>query len=455
MTNKYLVLVSVLLLSCTTRQSEPEMIKLITLDPGHFHAALVQKSMYDNIDTNVYVYAPDGSDLQEHLLRIDGYNDRPDNPTNWNEIVYNGTGFFEKMLEEKKGNVVILAGNNMKKTEYIKASLDAGFNILSDKPMAINKSDFELLKESFEVAAQNDLILYDIMTERSEITTILQREFSLDRELFGELEKGSPGNPAVTKESVHHFYKFVSGAPLKRPAWFFDIEQQGEGIVDVTTHLVDLIQWECFPDKIIDYKADINIISAKRWPTVITPSEFKEVTNMNSFPPYLEKYLADSVLNVFSNGEINYRIKDIYAKVSVIWNYRAPEGAGDTHFSVMRGTNANLVIRQGQEQNYKPVLYIEPVASGANLSKAVDSAVKSIQIKYPGVSAEQRSNGWEIIIPDRYKIGHEEHFSQVMNRFLQYIKDGELPSWEVPNMLAKYYLTTTALEMAIKNDTIK
>ena len=32
-------------------------VKLITLDPGHFHAALVQKTMYPQVDPNVYVYA--------------------------------------------------------------------------------------------------------------------------------------------------------------------------------------------------------------------------------------------------------------------------------------------------------------------------------------------------------------------------------------------------------------
>ena len=51
----------------------------------------------------------------------------------------------------------------------------------------------------------------------------------------------------MTKESVHYFSKLVSGAPLKRPAWFFDTAQQGEGLVDITTHLVDLVQWACFP----------------------------------------------------------------------------------------------------------------------------------------------------------------------------------------------------------------
>ena len=45
-------------------------VKLMTLDPGHFHAALVQKTMYDQVSPTVTVYAPQGPDLQDHLDRI-------------------------------------------------------------------------------------------------------------------------------------------------------------------------------------------------------------------------------------------------------------------------------------------------------------------------------------------------------------------------------------------------
>ena len=204
-----------------------ENIRLVTVDPGHFHAALVQKSMYDGVDSVVQVYAPEGADVQMHLARINGYNTRADVPTRWKEEVYTGSDFFDKMIEEKKGNVVVLSGNNGKKTEYILRSLEAGMHVLADKPMAINAADFELLKKAFETADKKDLLLYDIMTERFEITTVLQRELSMIPEVFGNLEKGTPDNPAVTKESVHHFNKMVSGSVLTRPAWFMDVAQQG------------------------------------------------------------------------------------------------------------------------------------------------------------------------------------------------------------------------------------
>ena len=38
-------------------------VQLLTLDPGHFHAALVQKEMYPGVAPRVHVYAPLGPDL--------------------------------------------------------------------------------------------------------------------------------------------------------------------------------------------------------------------------------------------------------------------------------------------------------------------------------------------------------------------------------------------------------
>ena len=52
------------------------------------------------------------------------------------------------------------------------------------------------------------------MTERSEVTTQLQRALSMRPELFGTLVKGTPTDPAITKVSVHHFSKIVSGARM-------------------------------------------------------------------------------------------------------------------------------------------------------------------------------------------------------------------------------------------------
>ncbi len=430
-------------------------VKIMNLDPGHFHAALVQKTMYDEVDRVVHVYAPEGPEVKSYLNRISDYNSRSENPTSWEEKVYTGSDFLEKMLSEKPGNMMVVSGNNAKKTEYILRTIQSGIHVLADKPMVISPGNYPMLEEAFAAAGEKGVLLYDIMTERHEITTLLQKELSQIPEVFGELQKGTPEIPAITKESVHHFSKIVSGKPLVRPPWFFDVAQQGEGIVDVTTHLVDLVQWEAFPEVVLK-KSDVEIVSARRWTTDLTPAMFEKVTGLDSYPEYLSKDVEDNLLKVYSNGEINYTLKGVHAKVSVIWNFQAPEGTGDTHYSVMRGTRCNLVIRQGVPEGYTPKLYIEAthVESPEEFRISLESGIEKLAARYPGiVLREMEDFTWLLEIPDSYKVGHEAHFGQVTEKFLNYLAAGTLPEWEIPNMIVKYYTTTEGMKKAMEPKT--
>ena len=428
-------------------------VKLITLDPGHFHAALVQMYMYDEVDPTVHVYAPEGDDVKMHIDRINRYNTRAERPTSWNEQLYKGEDFFEKMLLERKGNVVVLAGNNGKKTGYVKAAVDAGINVLSDKPMAIDGESFKLLEQTLDEASECGVMVYDIMTERSEINNELQRVLVGMPELFGEMEKGTPENPAITKESVHHFFKYVSGQPLRRPEWYFDVEQQGEGIIDVTTHLVDLVQCTVMPEQEIDYTKDIEFTSAKRWATPIPLDKYRLVTGKDEYPSFLKKDIVDDTLQVYSNGELNYKLNGVNCRVSVVWNFMAAvgtEGTGDTHYSVVKGSKANVEIRQGAEQGYKPMLYV--VCKGddeAAFEATLRKALKSVGDKYPGLGIEKSGDKeWKVTIPADIVKTHEQRFSSVMKVYLGYLVDGQIPAWERSQMISKYYTTTKALEVA-------
>jgi predicted dehydrogenase len=359
---------------------------------------------------------------------------------------------MQKMISEKKGNVMVTAGNNRKKTTYIREALNAGINVLADKPMTINTDDFQMLKECFEIAEKNGLLLYDIMTERFDIASIMQREFSLIPTVYGQQLPGTFEEPGVVRESVHHFLKTVSGAPLIRPAWFFDVEQQGNGVIDVTTHLVDLVQWACFPNQILNYRTDVELLDANRWPTEMTLEQFGKVTNLNQFPDYLQKDIKDGILRTYSNGDISYKLKGIHAKVSVVWNYTFPEGGGDTHYSIMRGSKSNLIIEQGEETNFIPSLSIRKTDSSvstADFERDLTASMSMITAKYPGVTITQETDDtWRVNIPGHYYIGHEAHFGRVAENFLQYLSENKLPDWEVPNMISKYYTTTHALEIA-------
>ena len=449
---------SVMLFSCIVQEdisredtTASDKYKLMILNPGHYHAALVQKSMYEQIAPVIYVYAPDGPEVKEYLKRIESFNNRSENPTSWQEEVYTGNDYLEKMLTEKPGNIVVISGNNRKKTIYIKSSVGVGLNVFSDKPMCIDMAGFKNLERAFETADQKGVLLYDIMTERFNILCILQKMFVLDKEVFGELKKGSVNEPAVVKESVHHFFKYVSGIPIKRPMWYFDSTQQGEGLVDVTTHLIDLMMWTCFPDEAIDYRKDVKVLQAKRWPTMLTKEQYQKVTRAADFPDYLKGKLNDEgILPYYANGEVVFVMKDVNMKLAVRWDFEAPEGGGDTHHSLFRGTKANIIIRQGKEENYRPELYVEPAggASIKELEASLKKFVTELQSKYPGLELKRLTHSWQILIPDEHRIGHEAHFRIVTEKYLQYLDEGKLPDWEVSNMIAKYYITTKALEMA-------
>src|SRR5262249_12827946 len=135
----------------------------------------------------------------------------------------------------------------------------------------IHSADLPKLQEALRLARERKLAAYDIMTERYEVTSELQRELVRDKAVFGD-------PVSVKAHSVHNVMKVVAGAPRPRPPWFFDIEEYGEGLADVGTHVVDLVQWSLFPDQEIDWKKDVQVRSGKRWPLALSPEQYKQVT---------------------------------------------------------------------------------------------------------------------------------------------------------------------------------
>ena len=150
--------------------AEP-VARLVTLDPGHFHAALIQKEMYPGVDPTVHVYAPIGPDLLGHLGRVAAFNARAERPTSWRLEVHAGPDFMARMLREKPGNVVVLSGRNRGKMDRILACVEGGLNVLADKPWLISADDFPKLEKALDLADRKRLVAYDIMTERSVMTS--------------------------------------------------------------------------------------------------------------------------------------------------------------------------------------------------------------------------------------------------------------------------------------------
>ncbi len=424
--------------------------RLIVLDPGHFHASLVQKEMYPSLAKQVTVYAPLGPDVLDYLERIALFNARKEKPTAWEIDLHIGPDFFERMLRERAGNVVIMSGRNRPKIDRVTASVDAGLHVLVDKPWIIRSDDLPKLEHALEEAEAKHLVAYDIMTERYEITSILQKELVNDEALFGALAEGSDAAPAITARSVHHLMKEVAGVPLRRPAWFFDIVETGEGLADVGTHVVDLVQWTAFPNAKLDYRTDIHIHGARRWPTVIPRADFQRVTGEAEFPNYLAAHVKDGKLDYFCNNSVDYTVRGVHVKLDIFWNWEAPAGTGDSYEASFRGAKAKVEIRQSQAERYVPELYVVPEAGKrTEVLAALQKKIAALQTRYPGVTVEDSADSMHIMIPSRFRVGHEAHFSQVANQFFHYLKaPNTMPDWEKSNMLVKYFVTTKGVELA-------
>ena len=396
-------------------------LKLITLDPGHFHAALIQKEMYPEVARRSAVYAPLGLDVIDHLARVARFNLRADSPTAWEIDVHTSPDFLERMTAEKPGNVVVISGRNRRKIDMIQASVKAGMHVLADKPWIIQPADLPKLEAALADAAAQQLIAYDIMTERYEVTSILQRELVRDPLIFGQ-------PVAVSMESVHHIMKLVAGVPNQRPAWFFDLAEQGAALADVGTHLVDLVQWTLFPEQAIDANRDIRIAATKQWPTKITAAQFQQVTGQ----------ARSGGLDYGCNTRIEYQLRGVPVKMDVLWNWEAPAGTGDTYVAIFQGTKASIEIRQGAPEKFIPELYVRGGDRGA-----LQDRVALLRQQWPGVEAVAQGGEVRIAIPEKYRVGHEAHFAQVTRRFFAYLKDPRsLPAWEQPNMAAKYKVST-------------
>ncbi len=423
-------------------------VRLATLAPGHFHAALIQKEMQPGIDPTVHVYAPLDSDLAAHIGRIVSFNARPVKPTSWKMEVHAADDWPARFLRDRFGNVAVLSGRNRQKIDLMRLAVDAGMHVLADKPWIIEADDLPKLEALIEKAGRAGLILYDVMTERYEITSILQRELVNDAAVFGSIDEVDPSQPHVYMESVHYLKKQVAGAPLRRPGWFFDIAQQGEALADVGTHLVDQVMWMLFRDKPIEAVRNISTLEARRWPTILDREAFQAITGLSEFPAELKPWLEGDRLHYYCNNQVVYSVGGIRVRLDVLWDYEAPAGGGDTHNAIFRGSRSSVAIRQ--QGGRLPELFVVPKPQEkSNVRSALARRIDAWQKAYPGTKLVDIGDEFQVMIPDLYRTGHEAHFGEVTAQFLKYVEaPNTLPAWEMPQLLAKYRTTTQGVALA-------
>ncbi len=426
--------------------------RLIVFEPGHFHATLLQKEMYPELDRRVTVYAPLGPELLDYLNRVSLFNARAVNPTAWELDIHTAPDTLPAMLREKRGNIVVFSGRNRGKIDRIQASLDAGLHVLADKPWIINADELPKLEAVLDAAPRKGLAAYDIMTERYEVTSQVQRALVSLADVFGRQVAGDAANPGVRAVSVHHIMKAVAEVPLRRPVWFFDVEDYGEGLADVGTHPVDLIQWTLFPGQVLDYRKEIRMLSGRHEAVRISREQFAKVTGAAEFPASFAAHLREGALDYFCNNYIAYTLRGVHVKLDVLWKWEAAPGTGDVYEAAFQGTRARVELRQGAAEKYIPEVYVVPdAAARTEVFAALDRAMPQLAKQFPGITAVHSATDAQLRIPAALRLGHEEHFARVAQHFFQYVKSpAAMPAWERSYMLAKYYVTTQGVALARK-----
>ena len=418
------------------------MHSLLFLEPGHFHAALTLRARNPRVDRAIHLYARPGPERDAFIALVRSFNARGVEPTDWKLHVDDSDSPERTLVDERRGNVVVLAGRNQSKLGTVARLHAAGLHVLADKPWLTDPAALAALAQ---VTAGWPLAM-DIMTYRHDTTSRLMHRLVDSPELFGELDRSSR-EPAVDLHSVHHLLKMVNGAPLTRPSWYYDVEVQGNGLVDIQSHMTDQAQWIVGDGAGLDLGRDCTLEGARLWDTPVPLDLFRASTGLDDFPATLAGRVEDEVLALACNGEIRYRLRGVPVRQKAEWGQREPDGGGDAYRATVRGTQAVIVTVRGPETGFRPELHIAPRRPGrGGFDARLDETLATWARDFPGLSRRTSGHGHEIVIPAGLLTPHEAHFPMVLDEFLDVLDANEWPTALAARIRARYTLLAKAHE---------
>ena len=106
------------------------MHHLLFLDPGHFHAALTLRTRHPRVADEIFVYAREGAERRDFLALVTRFNARG---TAWRPTVITSDDPLARLVEDRRGDVVVLAGRNGGKARTMRRLHEAGLHVLADK----------------------------------------------------------------------------------------------------------------------------------------------------------------------------------------------------------------------------------------------------------------------------------------------------------------------------------
>jgi predicted dehydrogenase len=399
-------------------------VRLAILDPGHFHAALPLRVRNPHLAETVQVHAPDGPELERFLAMVGRFNRRAEDGTAWQLEVHRSADPLASLLAARDVDVAVLAGRNRGKLARIRALTGAGIHVLADKPWVVEPEDIGHFAAMMAAPGR----WADMMTERFNPWSALFARLARTPAVTGGADPAR--GPVLVFASVHHLAKMVDGVALIRPGWYFDVAQQGEGLVDVTTHLVD--QAMLIAGHVPG--ADLPLLGARRWSTAIDENDFRAMTASAGFPAGLGP-VQGGALQLMANGELEFTCAGLPVRVGVEWRLRAEDGRGDRHSVRFHGRAADVELAGDATEN---ALLITPRGAPAAVLAAIAAAA-------PGATVVR--DGDRLRLTPAHTSGHEAHFAQVLAGFLAGL-DRPQPLDERQATVDRYRLLSRALASA-------
>src|SRR5262245_17710413 len=151
---------------------------LLFLDPGHFHAALTLRTANPRVADEIVVYAPDGPERRDFLALVERFNHRAEAPTRWRPTVVGDDDPLARLIAERRGDVVVLAGRNGGKARTMRRLHEAGFHVLADKPWLVAPDALEDVRRSLDARP----LVIEMMTGSHDATARLMKRVVDTRE---------------------------------------------------------------------------------------------------------------------------------------------------------------------------------------------------------------------------------------------------------------------------------
>lgn len=213
------------------------------------------------------------------------------------------------LLVHSGANTLLTAAVNSKKADIIIKAIDAGLNIISDKPLVTTLKDLDRIAEALD--RNKSVKLYLMLTERYNPVLVTAKH------LIDSGEIGEPVN--IINMRPHRL------SPDGRPGWMFDSKLYGGIINDIGVHDIDIATWLA--------NSDVDEILA----ATVSNRRFTEFKDFND------------------NGEVMLRLKN-GCTVFLLESWLTPEKYphhGEMKF-IIHGTKGQIIA---DPQNKKVFMY--------------------------------------------------------------------------------------------------